>query len=37
LNIPENTVKTYRKSLFAKTGSKNVVGLMKYALKQGWF
>ncbi|MBK9401187.1 MAG: response regulator transcription factor [Bacteroidetes bacterium] len=37
LNISENTVKTYRKSLFAKTGSKNVVGLMKYALKQGWF
>jgi len=37
LNISENTVKTYRKSLFLKTGSKNVVGLMKYALKQGWF
>ncbi len=37
LNISENTVKTYRKSLMLKTGAKNVVGLMKYALKQGWF
>lgn len=37
LYLSENTVKTYRKSLLSKTGSKNVVGLMKYALKHGWF
>jgi len=37
LNLSEHTINTYRKSLMAKTGAKNVVGLIKYAFKNGWF
>jgi DNA-binding NarL/FixJ family response regulator len=37
LRLSEHTVNTYRKSLLSKTGSKNVVGLIKYAFKSGWF
>jgi DNA-binding NarL/FixJ family response regulator len=35
--LSEHTVNMYRKSLLAKTGSRNVVGLVKYAFRQGWF
>lgn len=37
LSLSEHTVNSYRKSLLTKTGSRNVVGLIKYAFKQGWF
>jgi two-component system, NarL family, response regulator LiaR len=37
LRLSEHTVNTYRKSLLSKTGAKNVVGLIKYAFKSGWF
>lgn len=37
LHLSEHTVNTYRKSLLSKTGAKNVVGLIKYAFKSGWF
>lgn len=37
LHLSEHTVNMYRKSLLAKTGSRNVVGLVKYAFRQGWF
>ncbi len=37
LRLSEHTVNTYRKSLLTKTGAKNVVGLIKYAFKSGWF
>jgi DNA-binding CsgD family transcriptional regulator len=33
LNCSLKTVETHRKNLFQKTNSKNVVGLVKYALK----
>lgn len=35
LNITISTVETHRASLFSKTDSKNVVGLIKYTLKKG--
>ncbi len=37
LRLSEHTINTYRKSLLSKTGAKNVVGLIKYAFKSGWF
>jgi DNA-binding NarL/FixJ family response regulator len=37
LHLSEYTVNNYRKSLLTKTGAKNVVGLIKYAFKSGWF
>ncbi|MBL7924914.1 MAG: response regulator transcription factor [Bacteroidia bacterium] len=37
LHLSEHTINSYRKSLLAKTGSKNVVGLIKFAFKNGWF
>lgn len=37
LHLSEHTIHSYRKSLLSKTGTKNVVGLIKYAFKNGWF
>ncbi len=35
LHISPSTVETHRASLFSKTGSKNVVGLIKFTLEKG--
>ncbi len=35
LFISENTVETHRKNMMAKTGAKNVIGLVKLAIQQG--
>ncbi|MFW5974715.1 MAG: response regulator, partial [Bacteroidota bacterium] len=35
LFISERTVETHRKNIFTKTKTKSVVGLIKYAIKQG--
>lgn len=35
LCISINTVETHRASLLSKTGSKNVVGLIKFTLEKG--
>ena len=35
LHISVSTVETHRASLFSKTGSKNVVGLIKFTLEKG--
>jgi len=37
LNISTNTVYTHRKNILSKTGSKNKIGLVKFALKNGYF
>jgi DNA-binding NarL/FixJ family response regulator len=36
LLMSENTVRFYRKNLFSKTGNTTVIGLIKYAIRQGW-
>lgn len=36
LFISERTVETHRKNIFSKTNARTVVGLMHYALKQGY-
>ncbi|NRA91602.1 MAG: response regulator transcription factor [Psychroserpens sp.] len=35
LFISQNTVENHRASLFSKTGSKNIVGLIKYTIEKG--
>ena len=35
LFISIRTVETHRRNIFTKTNTKNVVGLIKYAMKQG--
>lgn len=36
LEISVRTVETHRKNLLIKTSSNSVVGLLKYAIQQGW-
>lgn len=36
LFIAESTVITHRKNLLRKTGSRNTVGLVQYAMQKGW-
>ncbi len=36
LKISVRTVETHRKNLLVKTNSNSVIGLLKYAIQQGW-
>jgi DNA-binding NarL/FixJ family response regulator len=36
MHLSENTVNTYRKSLMKKTKARNVAGLVKFAIYNGW-
>jgi DNA-binding CsgD family transcriptional regulator len=36
LFISERTVETHRKNIFRKTGSRSVLGLVKFALDKGF-
>ncbi|MBI1222289.1 MAG: hypothetical protein GC180_06760 [Bacteroidetes bacterium] len=36
LDISVHTVETHRKNLLVKTRSSSVVGLLKYAIQEGW-
>ena len=36
LHLSEKTVETHRADLFSKTGARNVAGLVKYAIKNGY-
>jgi len=36
LGISVRTVETHRKNLLIKTQSNSVVGLLKYAIREGW-
>lgn len=36
LQISVRTVETHRKNLLVKTHSSSVVGLVKYAIREGW-
>jgi DNA-binding CsgD family transcriptional regulator len=36
LAISIRTVETHRKNLLVKTSSDSVIGLVKYAIRQGW-
>ncbi|NJM80592.1 MAG: response regulator transcription factor [Flavobacterium sp.] len=36
LHLSINTIETHRKNLMRKIGTKNMIGLVKYAIQQGY-